>query len=138
MNEDNCLFCKIVLGQIPATKIYENDNVLSFLDIGPVTTGHTLIIPKQHYEKVDQCPPEILGLVFSCMGKVAGAVCNAMNADGYNVLCNNGQAAGQVIGHLHFHIIPRTTGDGVFDHWPSFKYAEGKIEEIAEQISKML
>ena len=138
MKEDKCLFCKIVFGQIPVTKIYEDEAVLAFLDIGPISDGHTLVIPKMHYEKVDECPPEIMAQVASRIGKIAGAVSNAMNSDGYNVLCNNGKAAGQVIDHLHFHIIPRKTGDGVFDHWPSFKYEEGKIQKIAEQISKML
>ena len=138
MNEDKCLFCKMVLGQIPVTKIYEDESVLSFLDIGPISDGHTLVIPKQHYKNVDQCPPEVLAQVASRLGKIAGAVCSVMNADGYNVLCNNGKAAGQVIDHLHFHIIPRKTGDGVFNRWPSYKYEEGKIEKIAEQICKKL
>ena len=138
MNDENCLFCKMVLGQIPVTKIYEDESVLSFLDIGPISTGHTLVIPKQHYEKVDECPPEILAQVASKIGKIASAVATAMNSDGYNILCNNGRAAGQVIDHLHFHIIPRKTGDGVLNRWPSFKYEEGKIEKIAEQIQKNL
>ena len=138
MNDDNCIFCKMVLGQIPVTKIYEDDAVLAFLDIGPISDGHTLVIPKQHYEKVDECPPELLGQVASRIGKIAGAVANAMDSDGYNVLCNNGRAAGQVVDHLHFHIIPRINGDGVFNKWPSYKYDDGKIEKIAEQIRKNL
>ncbi|MBN2589112.1 MAG: HIT family protein [Sedimentisphaerales bacterium] len=136
MNEDKCLFCKMVLGQIPVTKIYEDDSILSFLDIGPISDGHTLVIPKQHYEKVDECPPELLSQVASRIGKIAGAVIAAMKADGYNILCNNGKAAGQVIDHLHFHIIPRRTGDGVFNRWPSYQYEQGKIEEVAEKIRK--
>ncbi len=128
----------MVLGQIPVTKIYEDDIVLAFLDIGPISDGHTLVIPKQHYEKVDQCPPELFGQVTSRIGKIAYAVVAAMKADGYNVLCNNGKAAGQVIDHLHFHIIPRMMGDGVFDRWPSHKYEEGKIGKTAERIRKYL
>ena len=138
MNEAECLFCKMVAGQIPVTKIYENDDILAFLDIGPISDGHTLIIPKRHYEKLDECPPELLAKVASLLGKIAKAVSTAMKPDGYNVLCNNGRAAGQVINHLHFHIIPRMTGDGVFNRWPSYKYAEGKIEEIANQIHEKL
>lgn len=138
MNDDKCLFCKMTLGQIPVAKIYEDDVVLAFLDIGPISDGHTLIIPKQHYEKVDQCPPELLAQIASCIGKIAGAVAGAMNSDGYNLLCNNGRAAGQVIDHLHFHIIPRSTGDGVFNRWPSYKYSEGQIDKIAEEIRKNL
>ena len=138
MNAAECLFCKMVARQIPVTKIYENDDILAFLDIGPVSDGHTLIIPKQHYEKLDECPPELLAKVASYFGKIAKAVSSAMNSDGYNVLCNNGRAAGQVINHLHFHIIPRSIGDGVFSRWPSYKYTEGKIEEIANQIREKL
>ena len=138
MGIDDCLFCKMVAGQIPVTKIYEDDDVLAFLDIGPISDGHTLVMPKQHFEKLDNCPSEILGRVGSKIGKIAGAVSAAMNSDGYNVLCNNGRAAGQLIEHLHFHIIARKTGDGLFDQWPAYKYEQGKIEVIAEKIREKL
>ncbi len=138
MSADDCLFCKMVAGQIPVTKIYEDEVVLAFLDIGPISDGHTLVIPKQHFEKLHDCPPELLGRVGSQLGKIAGAVTAAMNSDGYNVLCNNGRAAGQLIEHLHFHIIPRNAGDGVFDRWPAYKYEQGKIELITEEIRKNL
>ncbi len=138
MSADNCLFCKMVAGQIPVTKVYEDEDVLVFLDIGPISDGHTLVIPKQHFERLDDCPAELLGRVFSHLGKIAGAVAGAMNSDGYNVLCNNGSAAGQVIEHLHFHIIPRNAGDGLFASWPSYKYEEGKIEAIAGEIRQNL
>ena len=138
MSADDCIFCKMVAGQIPVTKIYEDEIILSFLDIGPISDGHTLVIPKQHFEKLHECPSELLGQVFTRIGKIAGAVAAAMNSDGYNLLCNNGRAAGQLIKHLHFHIVPRKTGDGVFDRWPSFKYEDEKIEEIAGVIRKNL
>jgi histidine triad (HIT) family protein len=138
MSAAECLFCKMVAGQIPVTKIYENNDILAFLDIGPISDGHVLIIPKRHFEKLDQCPPELLAKVASHLGKIAKAVSAAMNSDGYNVLCNNGRAAGQVIDHLHFHIIPRGAGDGVFSRWPSFQYPDGKIQEIATQIREKL
>ena len=138
MSADNCLFCKMVAGQISVTKIYEDEVVLAFLDIGPISNGHTLLIPKQHFEKLHDYTPELLGRVGSRLGKIAGAVTAAMNSDGYNVLCNNGRAAGQLIEHLHFHIIPRNTGDGLFDRWPAYKYEQGKIELIAGKIRKNL
>jgi histidine triad (HIT) family protein len=138
MSADDCLFCKMVAGQIPVAKIYEDEDVLSFLDIGPISDGHTLVIPKQHFEKLHNCPPELLGRIASRLGKIAGAVTAAMNTDSYNVLCNNGRAAGQLIEHLHFHIIARKTGDGLFDRWPADKYEQGKIEVIAEEIRKNL
>ena len=138
MSADDCLFCKMVAGQIPVTKIYEDEVVLAFLDIGPISDGHTLVIPKQHFEKLHDYPPELLGRVGSRLGKIAGAVTAAMNSDGYNVLCNNGRAAGQLIEHLHFHIIPRNTGDSLFGQWPAYEYEQGKIEVIAEKIRKNL
>lgn len=138
MSADDCLFCKMVAGQIPVTKVYEDDVVLAFLDIGPISDGHTLVIPKQHFEKLHDCPAELLSKVSSRLCRIAGAVSAAMNCDGYNLLCNNGRAAGQLIEHLHFHIVPRNTGDGLFSRWPSYKYKEGKIEAIATQIRENL
>jgi histidine triad (HIT) family protein len=128
----------MVAGQIPAIKIYEDEVVLAFLDIGPVSDGHTLVIPKQHFEKLHDCPAEVLGQVTSRLGKVAKAVTAGINSQGYNLLCNNGRAAGQLVEHLHFHIIPRNTGDGVFDHWPAYEYEQGKIEAIAAKIRENL
>ncbi len=138
MGADDCLFCKMVAGQIPVTKIYEDDDVLAFLDIGPISDGHTLVIPKQHFEKLHDCPPELLGRVVERLGKIAEAVADAMNTDSYNVLCNNGRAAGQLVEHLHFHIIARKTGDGLLNRWPAYRYEQGRIEGIAEEIRKKL
>jgi len=138
MNVDDCLFCKMVAGQIPVTKIYEDEFVLVFLDIGPISDGHTLVIPKQHFERLHECPSELLGQVASRLGKIAKAVAVGMNSQGYNVLCNNGRPAGQHVEHLHFHIIPRNAGDGLLDRWPSYKYSQGKIEKIAAKICKNL
>jgi histidine triad (HIT) family protein len=138
MSADDCVFCKMVAGRIPVTKIYEDEVLLAFLDIGPVSDGHTLVIPKQHFEKVHECPPELLSRLASHLGKIAKAVIAGVDSDGYNLLCNNGRAAGQLVDHLHFHIIPRNAGDGVFDRWPAYKYQEGKIEEMADKIRENL
>ena len=136
MQSAECIFCKIIAGQIPAAKVYEDDTVFAFLDIGPVSEGHTLVVPKQHYQKIHECPPEVLADIWAKLGKIAGDISSVMNSDGYNVLCNNGRAAGQLVDHVHFHIIPRMTGDGVFNRWPSFKYPEGKMTKLAEKIRK--
>ena len=138
MSADDCVFCKMVAGQVPVTRIYEDDVILVFLDIGPLSDGHTLVIPKQHFERLHDCPAELLGQVASRLGKVARAVEAGVKADGYNVLCNNGRAAGQLVDHLHFHIVPRNRGDGVFDRWAAYQYEEGKIEEIATKIRESL
>jgi len=138
MGKDDCIFCKIATGQIPVAKVYDDQVVVAFLDIGPVSDGHTLIVPKEHFETLHDCPVEILGQVASRLGKIANAVMTAMGSEGYNVLCNNGKAAGQLVEHLHFHIIPRSSDDGLFDRWPSFKYQQGKIEQIAAKIRERL
>ncbi len=131
---DGCVFCKMVAGEIAAAKVYEDEVVLAFLDIGPISDGHTLVIPKQHCRQVHECDPGTLSAVAARLGKIAGAVMAAMEAEGYNVLVNNGRAAGQVVEHVHFHIIPRKTGDRVLADWPSFKYQKGQLEEIAAKI----
>ena len=135
---EDCIFCKMVDGQIPVTKIYEDDFALSFLDIGPLSDGHTLLIPKEHFEKLDECRPELLGQVASRLGKIAKAVCSAVQAEGYNVLCNNGRSAGQLVNHMHFHIIPRNANDGVFSRWVSYQYKEGMASEITAKIVENL
>lgn len=134
MSAGECVFCRMAVGQIPVVKVYEDEAVLAFLDIGPISDGHTLVIPKQHFEKLNECSVECLSRVSSCFGRIAGAVAKAMNSDGYNVLCNNGRVAGQVVNHLHFHIIPRRRGDGLFTQWPAYRYQEGQIAAIAEKI----
>lgn len=128
----------MVAGEIPVAKVYEDQVVLSFLDIGPVSDGHALVIPKQHLEELHDCPPELLGQVASRLGKIAKAVIAAVNSQGYNLLCNNGRAAGQLVEHLHFHIIPRNSGDGVFNRWPAYEYEQGRIDEIAARIRENL
>ncbi len=138
MTKNDCLFCKIVAKQVPATLIYEDDVVLAFLDIGPISEGHTLVVPKQHFEKLHDCPPDVLEKICSRFEKIIKAIVAGTDCDGYNLLCNNGRAAGQLVEHLHFHIIPRRNADGVFDRWPSFKYPEGKANLIAEKIRSAL
>jgi histidine triad (HIT) family protein len=135
---DTCIFCKIARGELPVTKIFENETVVAFLDIAPISDGHTLVIPKQHFERIYDCPPRVLADVASHLGKISKAVYTAMGAEGCNVLCNNGRASGQVVDHLHFHIIPRNTDDGVFNRWPAYKYEAGKVEIIAEKICNNL
>ena len=134
MTTADCIFCKIVAGDIPAARIYEDDHVLAFLDIGPLSQGHTLVIPKTHAATVAVCPDEVLSQVAAVLGRIARAVVEVTRCDGYNVLCNNGRAAGQLVNHLHFHIIPRMDNDNLFNRWASGQYPEGKMAELAELI----
>jgi len=138
MSAADCVFCKMVTGEIPVTKIYEDEAVLAFLDIGPVSDGHTLVIPKQHFERLHDCPTDVLAAIGPKIGTIAKAVVAGTEAEGYNVLCNNGRAAGQLVGHVHFHIIPRNSGDGIFNRWPAYEYPDNKIEALAEKIRARL
>lgn len=135
---DGCVFCKMVAGEIPVAKVYEDDAVFAFLDIGPISDGHTLVIPKDHCTRIHECAPDVLANMTARLGKIARAVMTAVHADGYNVLSNNGPAAGQVVDHLHFHVVPRKTGDGVFTEWPSYRYKPGQIEKLATKIRENL
>jgi len=134
----DCVFCRIAQNSIPSYKVYEDQNILAFLDIGPVSKGHTLVIPKEHFATIDQCPADVLANLAAKLGIIAKAVTEAVGADAYNVLCNNGKAAGQIVEHVHFHIIPRSAGDGVFTQWPAGKYADGEAQAIAAKISDLL
>lgn len=132
-----CLFCKIVKGEIPSFKIYEDKEFIAFLDIGPVNKGHTLIVPKQHSETFMHMNKNELGKVMHVVQKVANAILKATKADGFNLMLNNKRAAGQLVDHTHFHIIPRFNGDG-FKHWPQGKYAEDETSKIASEIKRFL
>ncbi len=129
----DCIFCKIVAGDIPSSKILETENTLAFLDISPVNKGHVLVIPKEHYETLTDIPDDLLSLVVKDMKKVAVAVMMATKADGYNIQMNNYASAGQVVMHAHFHIVPRFKGDG-FELWPGREYECGEAESVMDDI----
>ena len=138
MADGDCIFCKIVAGQIPCNKVYEDESVIAFLDINPVSEGHTLVVPKEHFEKFDVCSAEVIVAIGPVISKISSAVVVATGADGYNILCNNGIAAGQLVGHVHFHVIPRKSGDGILKGWPAGKYEGGRAETVLENIKKHL
>ena len=133
----DCIFCKIVKGEIPSAKLYEDDNVYAFLDIGPVHKGHSLVIPKKHYEDMFDVPGELLGKQIQAVQRVAAAVKKATGCDGVNIAQSNGKAAGQVVPHIHFHIMPRYLDDGL-RMWPQGKYAEGEMEKYRDKIAKAI
>jgi histidine triad (HIT) family protein len=138
MAEGDCIFCRIIAGQIPCHKVYEDQSVIAFLDINPVSEGHTLVVPKEHFEKFDDCSPEVIAAIGPILSRISSAVVATARADGYNLLCNNGIAAGQLVGHVHFHIIPRNSGDGILKGWPAGKYEDGRAETVLENIKKRL
>jgi len=118
----DCIFCKIVAGEIPSVRIDEDEQTLAFMDIAPVVNGHALVIPKVHYDPLTATPPAVLAACIATVQRVAQAQMKAMNADGINVHQANGAAAGQVVPHLHFHIIPRFKSDGHHWNWHGGRY----------------
>ena len=133
----DCLFCKIISGEIPATKIYEDETTLAFLDINPVNPGHTLIIPKKHSRNIFDIEKEDLITVTNNIQKIAKAIKKGLNPEGINILNNNEPVAGQIIFHTHFHIIPRFTGDGL-KQWKGTTYSEGESKKVAKEIKAKL
>jgi histidine triad (HIT) family protein len=134
---DECLFCKIIKGDIPSNKIYEDKEFLVFLDIGPVNKGHTLVVPKKHYVTFLEMNEKELGKMMKIVQKIANAVIKGTKAQGFNIMINNKRAAGQLVDHVHLHIIPRFENDG-FKHWPQSKYKEGEASKIADEIKSFL
>jgi histidine triad (HIT) family protein len=135
----NCIFCKIVAGEIPSTRVYEDADTLAFMDIGPVIKGHTLVIPKQHYDPITKTPVDVLARLMKVVQKIAQAQLNGLKADGVNVLNANGTAAGQQVPHIHFHVVPRFKTDGHHWNWAAKKY--DSIEEmktVCDEIRKAL
>lgn len=135
---ENCIFCKIIRGEIPCSKVYEDDHFIAFLDIRPMNKGHTLVIPKQHYETVLDIPEYDLKDMVHIVKKITHAISLAVAPDGFNVFCNNKQAAGQEVPHLHFHIAPRFRNDGHTFKWSHGRYKNGEMELISQKISKFL
>ena len=134
---EECLFCKIVKGELPSSKLYEDEDTLAFLDLFPVNKGHSLVISKEHYENIFDVPEESLSKISSVMKNVADAVKKGVNADGISIAQSNGKDAGQIIPHIHFHIMPRFKDDGL-KLWPQGKYEEGEMDKFKEDISKFL
>ena len=135
----NCLFCRIVTGAIPSTRVYEDADTLAFMDIGPIIKGHTLVIPKKHYDQITQTPEDVLAKVMVVVRKIAQAQVNGLKADGVNVLNANGEAAGQQVPHIHFHVVPRFKTDGHHWNWAAKKYDSlDEMKKMAEEIRKAL
>jgi len=138
MKEPNCVFCKIVCGEVPCVTVVEDDAALALMDIGPLAEGHLLLIPKDHAETIDDLTSDQAAALLRHLPSLVRAVRRATKCRGLNVLQNNGLVAHQVVPHVHFHIIPRDPGDEFHFNWPAGKYPEGRAEEIASEIRKNL
>ena len=134
MSAADCIFCKIVDGRLPANIVLDRDDALAFLDISPLAPGHTLLIPKQHFSVVTDAPPDVLGKAVAHLPRLVAAVQAATGTSACNVLQSNGRAAGQVVDHVHFHVIPRREDDGLGFRWNAGSYAGNEAESLAERI----
>ncbi len=137
----DCIFCKIINGEIPCSKVYEDEHVLAFLDLSQVTKGHTLVIPKVHKENIYELTPEIAGNLFKAVPKIAAAIKEAYNPIGLNTLNNNGEHAGQSVFHFHMHLLPRYgKGDGFGAVWETHNsdYTPEQLQEIASSIQSRI
>lgn len=134
MKEESCIFCKIANGDIPSKTIYEDEEFRVILDLGPATKGHALILPKDHYANLFELPEEKAGKVMILAKKMATQMKEKLQADGFNLVQNNGTCAGQTVFHFHYHLIPRYEGDGQHILWNPGEMTQEELEEVKNQI----
>ena len=130
----DCIFCKIANGEIPSSTLYEDNDFRVILDMGPATKGHALLLPKKHYENLFELDDEVAEKALKTAKKVAGQMRNALHADGFNLVQNNGEAAGQTVFHFHMHLIPRYEGDQAGTFWTPQKISDTYMEETRKEI----
>ena len=137
MKDDNCIFCKLANGQIPTNSIYEDDDFNVILDASPATKGHALILPKEHYANIFEIDEEILGKAAKLAKKIMIKEKDNLKCDGYNLLQNNGEVAGQTVFHFHMHLIPRYESDENKDviQWSHIELSDDEMKEIKDKMS---
>lgn len=135
MVKDDCIFCKIAAGEIPSKTIYEDEKYRVILDLGPATRGHALILPKNHYANLFELPEEDAKEVICLAKKMATIMKDKLGCDGFNLVQNNGEAAGQTVFHFHMHLIPRYENDGQEIGWKPGSPSQDELEEIIKQIA---
>ena len=135
---NDCIFCKIANGEIPSATLYEDNDFRVILDLGPATKGHALILPKAHYADLTEIPEELAGKATGVAKKIVTAMKAALPCDGYNVVQNNGIAAGQTVFHYHVHLIPRYTDDHAGVSWKPGELTDAVKEEVLEKARKAL
>lgn len=132
---EGCIFCKIAKGEIPSAKVYEDEFVLAFLDISPANKGHTLIIPKEHFETLTDIPVGVLSKMMKIARKISKKVDKKLKAEGYTIMMSNKEAGEQVVKHAHIHIMPRYKTDDFKFSWTHKKYEEGEMDKYKEKLS---
>ena len=136
--DPDCIFCKIVAGEIPCFKLFEDAETLAFMDINPVHDGHALVIPKAHSANVFEITPEDFAAAARTATKMAKAINAAVKPDGINLMQANGEGAGQSVGHFHLHIVPRRNDDGLLFNWDPKPGDRGHIAAVAARIREFL
>jgi len=135
---ENCIFCKIIAGEIPSTKIFEDELVLAFMDIGPINFGHVLVVPKEHHTSSSSIPENLAGRMFRVASRIGIAAKRALDYDGFNLHLADGPCAGQVVMHAHLHMVPRGAEDGFHWNWRQLQYNDGEAAEVAEKLKDKL
>lgn len=136
MKDANCIFCKIINGDIPSRRIYEDENFVVMMDVSPASKGHSLLLPKEHYANLFEMPDALLEELLKVAKKVAAQMKESLQADGINLLQNNGVAAGQTVFHYHMHLIPRYEGEEPILTWEPKSYSAEEMDEIKSTILK--
>jgi histidine triad (HIT) family protein len=136
--DNTCVFCKIVAGQIPCFKLFEDDATIAFMDISPANPGHALAVAKGHYPTVDAIPPDVLGAVAQTAQRVSRAVLKALKPFGLNLVQANGEGAAQSVPHLHIHVIPRQRNDGLLINWQAVPGDRAAIEAVYNKIKAVM
>jgi histidine triad (HIT) family protein len=137
-SDPDCVFCKIAAGDIPSHRVLESDAALAFLDIGPLSDGHLLLIPRDHFERLEEMPEDVAGEICRLLPRLGKALMQVTQAGGYNVLQNNGRVSGQEVPHVHFHLIARSAGDSLGYRWHPKSYAEGRAQELQSLLQTAL
>ncbi len=138
IKDPDCIFCKIVAGEIGSIQVLEDQHTLAFMDINPIAPGHTLIIPKQHWQNLYEMPDDQLGFVAASAKRVALAVKKVLVPDGVSLIQANDRGAAQSVFHFHMHIVPRTLGDELRVNWPMQPGEPDEIRDIARRLSEAL
>lgn len=134
MKDDNCIFCKLANGEIPTATLYEDDDFRVILDAGPAAKGHALILPKEHYANLYELDDEVAAKVLPLAKKMITKLTDILGCDGYNLVQNNGEAAGQTVFHFHLHMIPRYKDDGVGLTWTMGELTEEDKNDILSRM----
>ncbi|HJB28067.1 MAG TPA: HIT family protein [Candidatus Blautia faecavium] len=132
---DNCIFCKIANGEILSATLYEDEDFRVILDLGPASKGHALILPKTHAANIYELSDELAGKAMILAKKMAKKLTDALNCDGFNIVQNNGEVAGQTVFHFHMHLIPRYKGDGVGLTWTPGKLSDEDRDDILHKVN---